>query len=131
MVQADNRCVCCILLSGYFLTPSFYLFNFHCQGSCLAFTFASILMQVHFCHFQQETTEASDNAAKKYYEETLKEDRSNFGVTAVMRAAAKSKQQSFKGQFSKYLVIANPKFDDKFLQEVSASNLIPWQYILV
>jgi hypothetical protein len=64
---------------------------FHCQGSCLAFTFASILMQVPFCHFQQEIAEAFDDAARKYYEETPKEDRSDSGITAVMRAAAKSK----------------------------------------
>jgi hypothetical protein len=69
---------------------------------------------------QQEIAEASDDAAKKYYDETPKEDRSDEGVTTAMRSAAKSKQQSFKGQFSKYLAIANPKFGDKFLNEVSA-----------
>jgi hypothetical protein len=36
----------------------------------------------------------------------------------MMRAAAKAKQQSFKGQFSKFTAIANPKFGDEFLQEV-------------
>jgi hypothetical protein len=56
---------------------------FHCQGSCLAFTFASILMQ--------EIAEAFDDAARNYYEYTPKEDRSDSGITAVMRAAAKSK----------------------------------------
>jgi hypothetical protein len=66
---------------------------------------------------QQEIAEASDDAARKYYDETPKEDRSDEGVTAAMRSAAKSKQQSFKGQFSKYLAIANPKFGDKFLDE--------------
>jgi hypothetical protein len=35
-----------------------------------------------------------------------------------MRAAARLKHQSFKGQFFKYLSIANPKFGDKFLEEV-------------
>jgi hypothetical protein len=48
-----------------------------------------------------------------------------------MRAAAKTKLQSFKGQFSKYTVVANPKFGDEFLEEVNASFLIPWQYILI
>jgi hypothetical protein len=71
-------------------------------------------------HLQQEIVEASDDATRKYYEETPKEDRSDEGVTATMRSAAKSKQQSFKGQFSKYLAITNPKFGDKFLEEVNA-----------
>jgi hypothetical protein len=44
-----------------------------------------------------------------------------------MRAAAKTKMQSFKGQFFKYLAIANPKFGDNFLQEVSTSFLNPLQ----
>jgi hypothetical protein len=37
------------------------------------------------------------------------------GVTAVIRAAAEAKQQSFKGQFSKFTAVANPKFGDEFL----------------
>jgi hypothetical protein len=32
-----------------------------------------------------------------------------------MRVAAKAKQQSFKGQFSKFTAVANPKFGDEFL----------------
>jgi hypothetical protein len=40
-----------------------------------------------------------------------------------MRAAAKAKQQSFKGQFSKFTVVVNPKFGDEFLQEVSDFSL--------
>jgi hypothetical protein len=48
-----------------------------------------------------------------------------------MRAAAKTKLHSFKGQFSNYIAVANPKFGDEFLEEVSASFLIPWQYILI
>jgi hypothetical protein len=48
-----------------------------------------------------------------------------------MRAAAKSKQQSFKGQFSKYAAIANLKFGSQFLEEVSASILNPWQFVLI
>jgi hypothetical protein len=67
------------------------------NGSCLVITFASILMQVPLCHMQQEIAEAFDDAARKYYNETPKEDQSDIGVTTVMRAAAKSKQQSFKG----------------------------------
>ena len=83
-------------------------------------------VQIHthklsFCaHLQQEIAEASDDAARKYYDETPKEDRSDKGITTAMRSAAKSKMKSFKGQFSKYLAIANPNFGDKFLEEVSA-----------
>jgi hypothetical protein len=63
--------------------------------------------------------EASDDAAKKYYEETPEAERTIPGVTAVMRAAVKTKQNSFKGQFSKFTAIANPKFGNEFLDEVS------------
>jgi adenine-specific DNA glycosylase len=72
------------------------------------------------CPLQQEIAEAADDAARKYYDETAKEDTSDTTVTALIRAAAKTRQQSFRGQFAKYLAIANPKFGDRFLQEVSA-----------
>ena len=78
-------------------------------------------MLIPICYFQQEIAEASDAATRKYYEETPKEDRNDTVVTAVMRHATKNKQHSFKGQFAKYLAIANSKFGDKFLQEVSSS----------
>jgi hypothetical protein len=53
-----------------------------------------------------------------------------------MRATAKSKQQSFKGQFSKFTTVANPKFGDGFLDEVrdfflskpSIFSLISWSH---
>jgi hypothetical protein len=48
-------------------------------------------------------------------EETPEAKRSDYGV---MRATAKNKVQSFKGQFSKYTAIANPKLGDEFLEEV-------------
>jgi hypothetical protein len=73
------------------------------------------------CPLQQEIAEAADDVVRKYYDETAKEDRSDTAVTAVMRAASKTRQQSFRGQFAKHLAIANPKFGDRFLQEVSAS----------
>jgi hypothetical protein len=79
---------------------------------------------------QQEIAEASDDAARKYYDEIPKEERSDTEVTAVMRAAAKTKRHSFRGQFSKYTAVANPKFGEEFLVEVSASLPIPWQFIL-
>jgi hypothetical protein len=69
--------------------------------------------------FDQEISEASDDASRKYYEETPEKDRTSSGVTEVMRAAAKSKHQSFKGQFSKFTAIANPKFGDAFMDGVS------------
>jgi hypothetical protein len=68
---------------------------------------------------QQEIVEASDDAARKYYDETLDDERSTSEVTAPMRVAAKTKHQSFKGQFSKFTTVANPKFGDEFLHEVS------------
>jgi hypothetical protein len=54
--------------------------------------FESILMLIALCPLQQEIAEATDDAARKYYDEATKEDRSDTAVTAVMRAAAKSKQ---------------------------------------
>jgi hypothetical protein len=54
-------------------------------------------MLITLCPLQQEIAEAADDAARKCYDETTKEDRSNTTVTAVMRAAAKSMQQSFRG----------------------------------
>jgi hypothetical protein len=65
----------------------------------------------------------SDEAARKYVEETSVDERTDSGVTAAMRAAAKSKVQSFKGHFSKYVAIANPKLGDEFLEEVSHTTL--------
>jgi hypothetical protein len=83
------------------------------------------------CHLQQEIGEASDDAARKYYDETPLEDRTDTGVTAAMRAAAKSRHHTFKGQFFKYLSIANPKFGDKFLEEVGFSFMIPLQCFII
>jgi hypothetical protein len=114
-----------------FLLSHFFHLILHCQGSCRTFKFASILMLIPICHFQQEIAKASDDAARKYYEETPKNDRSDTAIIVVMRAAAKSKHQSFKGQFAKYLAKANPKFGDKFLQEVSSSFHTPLQCVLI
>jgi hypothetical protein len=72
-------------------------------------------------YLQQEIAEASDDAARKYYEETPESERTSTGVTAVMRAATKSKQHSF----SKFTAVANPKFGDGFLDEVSDFCLNP------
>ena len=86
-------------------------------------------MLVNHCQFQQEIGEASDDVVRKYYNETLKEDRSDIDVTTTMKAAAKTKHYSFKGQFFKYLLIANLKFGDKFLEEVGFSFMTPLQDI--
>jgi hypothetical protein len=78
-----------------------------------------ILMFVPLIRLQQEISEASNDASRKYYEETPEKDRTDSGVTEVMRDAAKSKHQSFKNQFSKFTAVANPKFGDAFMDEVS------------
>jgi hypothetical protein len=49
-------------------------------------------MLVPLCYLQQEIAEASDEAARKYYDETPKKERYNTSITIVMRAVAKSKQ---------------------------------------
>jgi hypothetical protein len=48
----------------------------------------------------------------------------------VMKAAAKAKQHSFKGQFAKYTAIANPKFGDGFLDEISVFCFHPFKFSL-
>jgi hypothetical protein len=68
---------------------------------------------------QQEISEASDDASRKYYEETPQPERTSSGVTEAMRDAAKAKHQSFKNQFSKFTAVANPKLGDAFMDEVS------------
>jgi hypothetical protein len=78
-----------------------------------------ILMFFPLFHLQQEIAEASNDVARKYYEETLESERTDAGVTVVMKAAAKAKKHLFKGQFAKHTAIANLKFGDEFLDEVS------------
>ena len=81
-------------------------------------------MLVTQCQFQQEIGEASNDAARKYNDETPTEDRTDAVVTTAMRATTRLKHQSFKGQFFKYLLIANPKFGDRFLEEVGFPLMI-------
>ena len=50
-----------------------------------------------------------------------------LGVVVVMKVVAKSKQQSFKKQFSKFTAVATPKFGDGFLDEVSLLCIHPSQ----
>jgi hypothetical protein len=81
--------------------------------------------------FDQEISEASDDASRKCYEETPEKDRTSSGVTEVMRAAAKSKHQSFKGQFTKFTAIANPKFGDAFMDGISLLCHLTSQFLSV
>jgi hypothetical protein len=89
-----------------------------------------ILMFDLLIRLQQEISEASDDASRKYYEETSETDRTGLGVIEVMRAATKTKHQSFKGQFSKFTAVANPKFGDAFMDEVSFPILCASQFPL-
>jgi hypothetical protein len=50
--------------------------------------------------------------------ETDLEDKSDAKITAVMREATKAKVASFRGKFSKYTALANPRLGDQFLEEV-------------
>jgi hypothetical protein len=90
----------------FWVGPKSLYLTLHCEVYCLAIMFESILMLIVLCPLQQEIEEAADDAARKYYDETTKDDRSDTAITVVMKAAAKNKQQSFKGQFAKHLAIA-------------------------
>ena len=79
---------------------------------------------------QQEILKAFDDASRKYYEETPEKKRTRSGVTEVMRDAAKAKHQSLKNQFSKFTVVANPKFGDAFMNEVSILCVCTSQFSL-
>ena len=54
------------------------------------------MLLIHY-HLQQEIGESSDDAARKYYDETPMEDMSDTSVIVAMRAAAKTRHHSFKG----------------------------------
>jgi hypothetical protein len=69
---------------------------------------------------QQDIADALDEAARKYQDETSKDDGTDAGVTTVMCAVVRSKTTSLRGQFGKYLAVANPKLGDQFLDEASA-----------
>jgi hypothetical protein len=94
------------------------------EGSCLVIFCASLLILVPPSYLHQEIAEASSEAAKKYYEETPIDKESASGVTAVMRAAAKSKHQPFKGQFLKYIVVANPNWEMNSFRKSMFLNFI-------
>jgi hypothetical protein len=51
-------------------------------------------------------------------EETPEGEHSDAGITAAMRAIAKTKAASYKGKFSKYTAVANPKLGNQFLEVV-------------
>ena len=48
----------------------------------------------------------------------------------MMRDTAKAKHQSFKNQFSKFTAVANPKFGDAFMDEVSILYVSASQFSL-
>lgn len=68
---------------------------------------------------QQDIVGALDKAARKYQDETPKDNRTNTCITVVMRAVVRSKTSLLRGQFGKYLAVANPKLGDQFLNEAS------------
>jgi hypothetical protein len=80
----------------------------------------------------QEISKASDDASRKYYEEIPEKNKTGSRIIEVMRAAAKNKHQSFKGQFFKFTTVANPNFGDFFMEEVSLlclrASQIPLKY---
>jgi hypothetical protein len=123
MVQDDHVCLHFLPLPGEIYDASLISKQLRCSILPLHSYPSFFLMIVFFTYWQQEIVDASNDAARKYYEETAEADRTVSGVTAVMRAAAKAKKQSFKGQFSKFTAVANPKFGDEFLQEVSDFSL--------
>jgi hypothetical protein len=67
---------------------------------------------------QQDISEASDEATRKYNDEIEEKDRDPTVVTQVMRTTAKAKAASYRGKFSKFAAVANPKLGDRFLEEV-------------
>jgi hypothetical protein len=70
---------------------------------------------------QQDISEASDEAARKYFDKTEEKDQDDAVVTSLMHAATKAKATSYRGKFSKYAAVANPKLGDKFLEEVNTT----------
>jgi hypothetical protein len=68
---------------------------------------------------QQDIFEASDEATRKYFDEKEEKDRDPAVVKQLMRVAEKAKATSYRGKFSKYAAVANPKLEDKFLEVVS------------
>ena len=86
-----------------------------------------ILMFVPLIRLQQ-ISEAADDASRKYYEESPEKDRTSLGATEVIKVATKSKHQSFKGQYLKFTTVANSKFGDGFMDEVSLHCLCPSQF---
>jgi hypothetical protein len=97
MVQDDHGCLHFLPLPGEIYDASLISKQPRCSILPLHSYPSFFLMIVFFTYWQQEIADASNDAARKYYEETAEADRTVSGVTAVMRAAAKAKQQSFKG----------------------------------
>jgi mannose/fructose/N-acetylgalactosamine-specific phosphotransferase system component IIB len=68
---------------------------------------------------QREIAVASDEAARDYYENTIKELQTPQGVWEVMSTAATKLVEGIKKKdFDKYLSVANPRNGEDFMDEV-------------
>jgi len=68
---------------------------------------------------QQEISDVADEVVRKFSEDDLTIQRTDEEIMIAMLATAKLKTNSYKGQFSKLLVVANPALGDDFLVEVN------------
>jgi hypothetical protein len=109
-----------VFVSFLFRVSNEYILDYNLMNANLVYVSNLLESILTFSKFyQQDISEASDEAARKYIEETDKEDRSDAEITAVMREAAKAKAASFRGKFSKVTTVANPRLGDQFLDEVN------------
>jgi hypothetical protein len=74
---------------------------------------------------QQEITEVFDEAARKFVDETLEDERNDSRVTIVMRATTKSKAQSLQGSILKVYCYCKSK-TWKSVPSGGQSNLPMW-----
>ena len=73
---------------------------------------------------QQEIIEAIDEAARKYMEETLKAERSDFGITLVMSAAAKIRLNSSRANSQNTLPLQIQNLELSFLKMYVKSTFV-------
>jgi len=69
---------------------------------------------------QQDIAAAADAAVRKYYEDTTEEEKTEAGVTTVMRISTKDATDKLYKKLSKIVSIANPALGDEWLQEVKS-----------
>lgn len=112
LVPVDGQGFRIILIFGETIWIQSCFMQFKVQIYNFMWHYESFL-SIHFCeHEQQDISNAFDEAARKYIDEIDPEDRTDAEITAVMREAARAKAASYKGKFSKYTAIANPKLGD-------------------